>query len=599
MRITLALCVLAFSLPAVAKGATYEVGPGRPFETPSDVPWEILSAGDVVLIHWRSAPYKDKWVISGQGTDYAPIVIRGVLGPGSQRPIIDGNGAVTRQDLDYWNENRGVIKIGGSSVPGNAMPRHIVIENLDVRSARPPYSFSNHHGHPQGYAANAAAIYVEKGEFITLRNNWLHDSGNGLFVASGDPEISQHILVEGNAINDNGNVGRGFEHNVYTEALGTTFQFNYLGPLKPGAGGNNLKDRSAGLVVRYNWIEGGNRQLDLVDAGSAILQSSPAYRETKVYGNVLLEVETANNRQITHYGGDSGAQSRYRKGILYFYNNTVVSYRTDRTTAFAISSNDERVDARNNIFYVTASGSTLALLDGFGRLDLLRNWFKPGRATSFGTFLGVLNDDGTSLVGESPGFRDEANQDFHLTDAALVVNAGMPPPVQLLPQHDVVFEYVQHLGSRERSRDGVFDLGAFELGTSPDPQAQPAPDPAPQPPPPADPEPPSAPQPQPQPEPAPNPEPQPQPLEPLVVLTPSLPAATVGAAYHFTLTASGGALPYQWIVRGGRLPTGLRLDGSTGIISGQPTSFGLWSLTIEVRSSAGSTSKAFSLFVGR
>jgi hypothetical protein len=31
-----------------------------------------------------------------------------------------------------------------------------------------------------------------------------------------------------------------------------------------GAGGNNLKDRSAETVIRYNMIEGGNRQRDPV-----------------------------------------------------------------------------------------------------------------------------------------------------------------------------------------------------------------------------------------------------------------------------------------------------------------------------------------------
>ena len=60
--------------------------------------------------------------------------------------------------------------------------------------------------------------------------------------------------------------GNLFHHNSYTAAIGITFEYNRYGPLLAGAGGNNLKDRSAGMVARYNWIEGGNRQLDLVDA---------------------------------------------------------------------------------------------------------------------------------------------------------------------------------------------------------------------------------------------------------------------------------------------------------------------------------------------
>ena len=173
-----------------------------------------------MLIHWRTTPYKNKWVISAQGTATAPIVVRGVPGPQGQLPVIDGNGATTRLPLDYWNENRSVIKIGGSSVPGDTMPRHIIIENLDVRGGRPPNKFTDDRGVVQSYIANAAAITIEKGENITLRNNRLHDNGNGLFVASGGANPSRDILVESNEIFDNGNVGSSQEHNSYSEAAG-------------------------------------------------------------------------------------------------------------------------------------------------------------------------------------------------------------------------------------------------------------------------------------------------------------------------------------------------------------------------------------------
>ena len=143
-----------------------------------------------------------------------------------------------------------MIKIGGASIPADTMPAYITIENLDVRSARPPYTFADDAGGTQTYATNAAAIWIEKGEHIVIRNTRMHDAGNGLFVSSADPNVSRDILIEGNAIYDNGIVGSIYEHNTYTEALGITYQFNYFGPTKAGAGGNNLKDRSAGLVVR-------------------------------------------------------------------------------------------------------------------------------------------------------------------------------------------------------------------------------------------------------------------------------------------------------------------------------------------------------------
>src|SRR3970282_1976293 len=140
-----------------------------------------------------------------------------------------------------------------------------------------------------------------------------------------------------------------YEHNNYTEAAGIVFQFNRFGPLCTGCDGNNLKDRSAGTVIRYNWIEGGNRQLDLVD--SDVLYTDPAYATTFVYGNVLIEPDGAGNRQIVHYGGDGGDEAVYRKGTLHFYANTVVSTRAGNTTLFRLSSPDESADCRNNVLY--------------------------------------------------------------------------------------------------------------------------------------------------------------------------------------------------------------------------------------------------------
>ncbi|HVF89880.1 MAG TPA: right-handed parallel beta-helix repeat-containing protein, partial [Blastocatellia bacterium] len=295
--------LLCIALPA-AQAATFEVGPGKTYLNIGDVPWESLQAGDTVLINWRSTPYKEKWVICRQGTSAAPITVRGVAGPAGELPVVDGNGATTRPALNYWNEARGVIKIGGANVPSDTTPSHITIENLDIRSARPPYTFTSAGGASQVYSDNASTIYIEKGENITVRNCILHDAGNGFFVASSDDLASRDILVEGNHIYDNGIVNSIFHHNNYTAAIGITFQYNFFGPLRAGCPGNNLKDRSAGLAVRYNWIDGGNRQLDLVDGeDSSLIRNEPRYGETHVYGNILIERPGTDNRQIVHYGG--------------------------------------------------------------------------------------------------------------------------------------------------------------------------------------------------------------------------------------------------------------------------------------------------------
>ena len=79
------------------------------------------------------------------------------------------------------------------------------------------------------------------------------------------------------------------------------YKYNRFGPLCPTCLGNNLKDRSAGLVVAYNFIEGGNRQLDIVDSSN--YNNEPNYHDTHVYGNILIE-NNDGNRQMVHYGGD-------------------------------------------------------------------------------------------------------------------------------------------------------------------------------------------------------------------------------------------------------------------------------------------------------
>lgn len=238
-------------------------------------------------------------MIGVSGTAESPILVSGVAGAGGELPVISGDGATTGIKLNYWNENRGLLKIGGSSIPLDSAPAgppsHIVIENLDLRSARPGYRFINDSGKEEEYTTNAASFYIEKGQHITIRNCIIHDSGNGIFIGV-NGGLTQNILIEGNYIYDNGIEGSYYEHNTYTAALGITYQFNRMGSLRENCGGNNLKDRSAGMVVRYNWIEDGDRQLDLVDGeDSEAVVNDSAYHTTYVYGNVLKESDGERN----------------------------------------------------------------------------------------------------------------------------------------------------------------------------------------------------------------------------------------------------------------------------------------------------------------
>lgn len=456
--------VLLLAALAVADrldAAQYEVGPGKPLGDPIEVPWESLEPGDMVLIHWRVEPYRSKWVISRRGTPERPITVRGVRGPQGQLPVIEGRDAATRKELSYWHGQRSIIKIGGAERPADTFPAWIVLENLEVRGGRPPFAYHGTAGAGQ-YAGYAGGIFVEKGEHITIRGCTLRDNANGLAISS----QAKEMLVEGCWIYDNGIEGSVYSHNAYTSSAGMIYQYNRFGPLRAGCPGNNLKDRSAGTVVRYNWIEGGNRELDLVDAEDrASVRDDPRYGETFVYGNVLIEPEGDGSDQVVHYGGDSGTLAWYRKGVLRFHHNTMVSRRRDTTTLFRLSSPEQRVDCRNNIFFVTASGQNLAVLGPMGSVELRNNWFKTGWVGRRGLGVGEITGGETSLSGESPMFVDFPGQDYRLSRGSPCFAKAVPLALELLQRHPVSRQYVRHQSGEPRAGVNagkpVFDLGAF------------------------------------------------------------------------------------------------------------------------------------------
>jgi len=195
--------------------------------------------------------------------------------------------------------------------------------------------------------------------------------------------------------------------------------------------------------VRCNWIEGGSRQLDLVDAtGDPAIHQDVGYQNTWVYGNVLIEREGDGNNQIVHFGGDSGQEASYRNGTLHFYHNTVVSHRTGATTMFRLSSPTATVDCRNNLFHVTSRKGRIALMNTQGRLVLGRNWMTRGWVKSVSAFEGQWEDIQEPLSGAHPGFRDLAANDFQLLATSPCKGAALP--LEWPEEHQIVRRYRPH-----------------------------------------------------------------------------------------------------------------------------------------------------------
>lgn len=444
-------------IPSVSIAREFNIGSDHTYKSPIDFPWEGILPGDLINIHWRATPYCGQWVINQIGTPEEPIIIRGIPGPKGERPVIEGHQALTRPQLDYWGHERAIIKIGGARHPSLSHAAYVLLEGLEIRGAKPTSVFIGPQG-VQNYEKHAASIFIEKGDHITIRNCALKDSGNGLFVAY----ESTNILIESCHISGNGNPGSIYEHNVYSSGRGLTFQYNYLGPLGKSCPGNNLKDRSAGLVVRYNWIEAGNRQLDLVDGeDSEDIRKDPRYPNTLVYGNLLHETEGAGNNQIVHYGGDSGNEEGYRKGTLYFYNNTVLSERTDKTTLFRLSTPDEEVIAQNNIIMTTHEDRLLSLVDEAGVLHFTHNWIKPNYKITRDPEPKVLVDEAGQITGTDPGFVDMKKLLFFLKTDSPCLGKSSPLPTELGKGHQPTFSFHKDLGIIPRTRT-TLSLGAFD-----------------------------------------------------------------------------------------------------------------------------------------
>ncbi len=467
-------------------GTDHPVGPGKEYERIGDVPWERLRAGDTVRIHHRAEPYREKIMVGGVGRADAPIRVCGVRGPNGELPVIDGDGATTRPSMEYPYEGhqvRGLVVIGKPhSAPYRQQPEHIVIEHLEIRNAAEGKSFVDRKGNKTPWAGNAAGVFLQRGSHVTIRGCNIHDNGNGMFLGTmGSEELSQDVLIEANHIHSNASPKDWYEHNVYNEVSGVVYQYNHFGPPKKGDRGTlgaNIKERSAGVVIRYNWIEDGAHLIDLVDSQEARDPNvkDPAFHESWVYGNVLVRGKEASGSMV-HYGGDSGLYDTYRKGTLHFHHNTVIIKNAahpdwQSTQLFELSTNDEKLDMRNNVVWAEAKPTDtrpvvlLGARDGVvsGVAELSGNWLSDGVA-AFDGFPGkpyqrkaTLTGIEASLRGSDPGFADKTKLELWPAAGSALLGKGAAIPGD---RHPVGMQYVLHGKAEQRPAATPPTIGAF------------------------------------------------------------------------------------------------------------------------------------------
>lgn len=456
----------------VAASTTYEVGPGKAYADPRDVPWLDLQPGDQVLIHYRAEPYRDAILLCARGEPTRWITVRGVKGPAGQRPVFDGDGArMPSFGLNQWFDGGGMIKIHRPIGMSDASyrPGYIHVSGFEVRNARPPAQYTNWAGQTATWNAFSAGIFGQGFDAVAITDCDLHDNGLGLFVNSTNGSLfqSSRLLVADNHFHGNSSAGSYSEHNAYTEGIGTVYEFNWFGPLADGSFGDNIKERSAGVIFRYNHIEGGADLIALRDPESNVDHESAQLDAwgTKLVAGAYIYANTFVTRDylqgiIGHGDGGMGTNLQPREGHLYFYANRVIA-TVDNQGYWADNQYFERqgvplfdllntrspttVVARNNLLYATsrtggAEPAPLALFYWQGIADFADNWandFIHVYAPSGGTNLATgPRFDGTGLGGLAeqagdPGFMDIAGGDYRLTTTSPFrsLSAALPAAV--------------------------------------------------------------------------------------------------------------------------------------------------------------------------
>jgi len=456
------------------EGATFDVGPGKTYTRLRDVPWLSLLPCDTVNIHYSTTPYTDIIFLASRGRHQKWITVQGVAGPNGELPVLDGTNAVmpTGSAAPTVVDSAGMIIIMSPdsavvSRSGTYKPGYLHITGLKIRNARPPQQVTNKAGQKGPWRSFSAGIAIYGAQKVAITRCDLGDNGLGVFANSTGGEWMQtrNLLIARNHFHGNGNVGSFSEHNAYTEAIGTIYEHNYFAPPVNGSNGDNIKERSAGVVFRYNHIEGGADLIALRDPESNVDHESvqvdtlgeKLVANAFVYGNIFVTRQYLQ-AVVGHGDGGMGTNKQPREGRLYFYNNRVASFvdnepfwrnnnyfEVQPVPLFGLLNTRAQttVVARNNLLYAGsatpgAQAAPIGLFYYQGRADFQSNWTNRFAATvdpyggtnlATGTAWDGLNVltgtviDGSAASGlaqtsASPGFIDAGAGNFMTTAAS-------------------------------------------------------------------------------------------------------------------------------------------------------------------------------------
>jgi len=436
MTIALRALPLILLSAAVAAGATYQVGPGKPYANLQAVAG-LLNPGDIVEVD-GNATYAGGVIFERPGTAAQPITIRGIRINGN-RPILSGS------------TNTVTFATPDPDLPLEAAS-HYIFEGFEL-------------------TAGTFRCLYHQADDLTVRDVLVHDCpAHGILGAD---QGSGSLLLERVEVH---HCGAGTsQHQIYvaTDEVhhpGSVFRMRHC-YLHDSNGGNNVKSRAERNEIFYNWIEGAlYHELELIgpDPGGAPAgwTEALAREDSDVVGNVLWKRNTAF---ITRIGGDGTGQSngRYR-----FVNNTILA---GTSAVFRVFDGIQSVEMHNNVF-CRADGTALNVIrtveaawtDG-EQIAGSNNWVRSGSTNIPAAWTGTL-------TGTSPGFTDLATNDLTPAAGSPLLNAADPSPATpaafpfTAPLFPPAFQPPKHAveaAPAPRAFDCDLDIGALERPATP------------------------------------------------------------------------------------------------------------------------------------
>ena len=358
-------------------------------------------------------------------TEDAHFRIQGIPDSSGNLPVLTNENSTHNWGggpVNQWVDNLGIIVING---PWGSKPAWIDIVNLHLKV--------------YGTTERDGDIGVwSKGDHVSVKGCILDNCSDGVFFQAKDNElqsISTYNLVEGCRFTQCGVDDSWFMHNIYTQGSHSIVQFNYIEQQKAGALGSTMKDRTLFSVIRYNYMEGTSRTIDLVEPEDAEIATNGTthWDDAYVYGNFIVNTRP-NSGVMFHYGWDDMADpyEYQRKGTLFFANNTVIIEFDGtpwRTPLFDVNKSASKINFANNIvlakgmhyFYIFRSSDN----NEGGTVNFTTSWLKAFASDDSNNWQlnetsGDFNMTGQDslLTGAEPGFTNAASENYTLLNSS-------------------------------------------------------------------------------------------------------------------------------------------------------------------------------------